>query len=584
MPEIIESFKEPAERTPQPRGAVSSEMAENIFKEAVERDPGDAGKHCKLADIYRREQKFSLAEAEYKEAIRLDPRNDIYHWSLGQFYEYETDKLVLAEAAYKEALRLFPENPHNRLCLGRVYEKQGKLAQAESEYRILAESSPAYGDLVARICEKLGKTEAAIEQYGRVSEQPETVVRAGEMTGRSRRPSLVIMVVAAVAVLAVFGVMGWVYKGKEADYTARLEKAESDKRTISRELRDENTTLVAYVTKITGEMDRLTDDADASKYLVSASECALLGRPDEAIEELKTLVQTDPTNSLAYYWLGDLYRRKGQIEHAKVFYLNASSLGYEEADVALKAIEAAAAVRKAAPLPKKPNKTPPPKKQADLTTIREVYESSFLGKGHGLSGISHSSSLLAGKEDILKFVSGLAEYEGREGVADTGLFLSGLINNLEEDEDVDLDLTYFVEPLNYLGTYLRSRNLTIKGNVGLFLGRSMHSGAITVSEGDAGACAGRSMEGGEILINGSAGESVGYFMQSGKITVGGSAGRKAGDRMEGGEILIKGDAGELVGANMSGGAIRLEGGYKSLSEKITGGEIYHQGTKIYPGD
>ena len=74
-------------------------------------------------------------------------------------------KLILAEASYKEAVRLSPGNPHNRLCLGRIYEKQGKLAQAESEYRILAEASPAYADQMARICEKLGKTTIAIEEY-----------------------------------------------------------------------------------------------------------------------------------------------------------------------------------------------------------------------------------------------------------------------------------------------------------------------------------------------------------------------------------------------------------------------------------
>ena len=50
----------------------------------------------------------------------------------------------------------------------------------------------------------------------------------------------------------------------------------------------------------------------------------------------------------------------------------------------------------------------------------------------------------------------------------------------------------------------------------------------------------------------------------------------------GGEILIKGDADELVGSNMSAGVIRLNGGHKSLSEKITGGEIYHKGARIRP--
>ncbi len=581
MPETVDDLKGTLAQEPQ-SGESSSEIGESIFQEAVEKDPGDAAKHCKLADIYRRKQKLALAEAEYKQAIKLDSRNDIYHWSLGQFYEYESGKLVLAETAYKEALRLSPGNPHNRLCLGRIYEKQGKLAQAESEYRILAESSPAYGDLVARVCEKLGRTEMAIEEYGRASEQPEMMLPAGEMRGRGFRPSLHMVGIAAVAILAAFGLVIWMYGNKVADYAARPRNAESDKKAVSEKLTADNTDLKNNLTDTEAERDRLKIRDNVAKYLASVSKYSLAGQTGDAIQELNVLIQADPSNSVAHYWLGDLYRRENRIEDAKIFYLKAVKLGCDEADEALKAMESAAAAKKAAVSVAKKPETARTKEKADLARIKHVYEASFLGKVRGLSGISNSSFLLASKEDILAFVSILLEYEGREGVADTGLFLSGLINNLAEGESVELDLSHFLQPLNYLGTNLRSRDLTIKGNAGLFLGRSMRSGTITLSEGNAGACVGRSMAGGEIVIKGNAGDSVGYFMRAGKITVEGSAGAKVGDRMTGGEILAKGNAGKLVGSNMSGGVVRLNGGYKSLSRRITGGEIYDKGTKIHP--
>lgn len=572
------------------QGAASSEIAEKVFEEAVSNDPDNAAKHCKLADIYKRKRKTDLAEEEYKNAVRLNPGNDAYHWSLGQFYEYDGDKLILAEAAYKEALRLSPNNPHNRLCLGRVYEKQGKLALAEAEYRILSESSPAYGDLVARICEKLGKTEAAIEEYGKASERPEAVSRA--VKGRGKKGllfALILVMAATIAVVAVSAYIIMEYRDAEIEYTSKIEEAEAVGKAVSLKARAEVTLVNEKLALIASERDRLKTSEKASRHLASATEAALLGQYDKAIREFRSLIEQDPKSAVSYYWLGYLYSQKGQLDEAKTFYLNASKLGLKDADKALKALEAGrvpgaqaptvARTTPGAPAPKPSDafESSRPKEQAELSKIVKVYETSFLGKGGGISRIHHSDYLVASKEDIIGFVASLQVYADREGFADTGIFLSGLINNL--NEDIELDLTHIKEPLHYIGAFLNANNMTIRGDVGLFLGRSQRSGRITL-EGNAGACVGRSMEGGEILIKGSVGESAGYFMRSGTIVVEGKAGRKAGNWMEGGKLIIKGDAGQLVGSNMSGGTISLEGGVESLSRKIPGGEIYHKGIRI----
>lgn len=83
-----------------------------------------------------------------------------------------------------------------------------------------------------------------------------------------------------------------------------------------------------------------------------------------------------------------------------------------------------------------------------------------------------------------------------------------------------------------------------------------------------------------IRVNGDVGYHVGWSMESGSIIIDGDTGDETGIDMVGGSITINGNAGNAVGHWMKDGEIHLEGDYKSISDGIKGGKIYHKGKLI----
>jgi hypothetical protein len=133
-----------------------------------------------------------------------------------------------------------------------------------------------------------------------------------------------------------------------------------------------------------------------------------------------------------------------------------------------------------------------------------------------ITGISYSSA------NVEKFSVALAEFQNEDHFRlAAGLFLSALINNCK-DNDFVINTGHFSEGIDALG-YKNTKNLTVVGDVGNFLGDSMQCGTITV----------------------------------------------------------EGNAGGVVGAWMTGGEIHIDGSYRYLSENIISGKIYHKGKLIF---
>ncbi len=599
MPDPAEAFSEskdnPGEETSaslEQLSSMPSDMAEKVSVEAVSQDPRNPEKHFKLADIFRRRNNLDKAEEEYKAAIRLDARNDAYHWSLGQLYEYDRKNLVLAEAAYRDAARLAPQNQDSSFCLARVYEKQGKLALAEGIYSQLAELDPAYREAFARVCEKQGKTNVAGEEYAKLTKHSVTAL---SFLAENRNTVIVV----AVIVVALLFVLMFIFEEKEK---ARLH---TDMETLRKQLTSVEDTgkvkkqqrdiedLQSKIDVLVKQKADLQPANEAVKHLAAAAQSLSKDNLKGAISALEAYLKTDPDNPVICDALGDFYRATHNITMAKKYYTIAARKGYDEASDALEFIDLKG--KPPAPTPPAPAPTPPapaptprvpppptPRpvaRKADLDAVIDAYEKTMFQDKTGVRSYEVGASLAASKADILNFTTGLSEYQDKEGFADSGAFISGLIGNLPEKDTIALDLNKLKRKLHYVGMHLRDRHLTIRGNVSLFLGRGMESGTITL-HGNAGGSVGHSMRGGEIIIKGNARDSVGYFMRSGKITVEGNAGKKVGDCMEDGEITIKGNATDDVGSKMSGGTIHLEGGYRSLARNMKGGRIYQRGKKI----
>jgi len=227
--------------------------------------------------------------------------------------------------------------------------------------------------------------------------------------------------------------------------------------------------------------------------------------------------------------------------------------------------------------------------QADLNKIISAYNLLLSDEElNSQDAYNSARKLITDREMIYKFVNFLSEYDKSSEKLDlvkfhrnrmaAGYFISGLINNLKEGEDVILDLTKY-PGISGIGYSLSKHNLFLKGDVDESLGSFMMSGRITL-EGNAQVKAG-SMDGGEIIIKGNGGDVVGQFMKGGKITVE-EAGDEVGSYMYSGEIVVNINAGKNVGSHMKGGEIHLNGNYESISKKIKGGEVYHKGKRIFP--
>jgi len=165
-------------------------------------------------------------------------------------------------------------------------------------------------------------------------------------------------------------------------------------------------------------------------------------------------------------------------------------------------------------------------------------------------------------KDVENFCIALAEFQGEEHFGSkAGLFLSALINN-GKDTDYVIHTQHLNREIRWLG-YGNSRNITVNGNTGGWVGFGMKGGSITV-HGDVREAAGMEMKGGAIIVDGNA---------TGRV----------GGSMKGGSITVNGDAGGWVGLGMKGGEIHLEGDCQSLACTREGGRIYHKGKLIWSG-
>jgi len=225
------------------------------------------------------------------------------------------------------------------------------------------------------------------------------------------------------------------------------------------------------------------------------------------------------------------------------------------------------------------------RRKAGLNDIVSAFEAVVKDDESSISDLYEAGSrLITDQETLHKFIPLIPGYK-KGGIEHDisvycGAFLSGIINNLE-DEEIVLDLRNFNHTKNYLGERFAGRLLIIKGDVHGDLGSSMQSGKIVV-EGGATSNIGGFMYGGEIIIKGNVCYELGSHMSSGKILVEGNAKNEVGCNMKGGIIIVQGNAGEHIGKEMEGGEIHINGEYESLSNRIKGGEIYHKGRRVFP--
>ena len=158
-----------------------------------------------------------------------------------------------------------------------------------------------------------------------------------------------------------------------------------------------------------------------------------------------------------------------------------------------------------------------------------------------------------------------------------GLFLSVLINNCK-NKDCVVHTAHLAVSIDYLG-YKNTKNITVEGNAGLYVGNEMKRGTITV-KGNAGNLTGNRMRGGTILVKGNTGESVGLGMRCGNIFVDGNAGHSVGAWAKGGKIHIEGRIEGNVNIGPRCHLQNHESGKKFILGEYARGTVFHKGMLI----
>ncbi|TFF96791.1 formylmethanofuran dehydrogenase subunit C [Candidatus Thorarchaeota archaeon] len=116
-----------------------------------------------------------------------------------------------------------------------------------------------------------------------------------------------------------------------------------------------------------------------------------------------------------------------------------------------------------------------------------------------------------------------------------------------------------------IGRRMNGGRITVKGDIGMYLGAEMIAGRIHVT-GSVGSWTAAEMQGGNIQIEGDAADYLcgGYRgsadgMQGGRVYIAGSVGRDMASHMRRGFIAVKGSVGENAAARMKGGSIVVLG-------------------------
>ena len=100
-------------------------LAENAFREAVERDPKATRSWIGLAAAYDRLQRFDMADKAYRKALGLEPESSVAWNNLGFSYLLRGD-LSKANRALKRAHSLDNDNPHIQRNIDLLFAAQMK--------------------------------------------------------------------------------------------------------------------------------------------------------------------------------------------------------------------------------------------------------------------------------------------------------------------------------------------------------------------------------------------------------------------------------------------------------------------------
>ncbi|MGD9630177.1 MAG: tetratricopeptide repeat protein [Pyrinomonadaceae bacterium] len=279
--------------------------AEAALRNAIANRPDYADAYEELGLSLRRLGRNSEAITAFNRSISLDPTSAASHMGLGDVYFYGNKDYKLAVAAYLNGLRYEPDNIVAAYNVGWGYNTLGNYTEA---LRWLGNVTKLKPDHVSALLEtgyanyKLKQTPASIAAYqSALRYQPSNVTAH---TG-----------------------LGDVYYDNLKDYSLAsgyYKKAvdiKADNLTTMYRLGYCYNDLKRYPEAITILERARQLKSDSQPVLVElAYAYKMSGRPDPARQLLQTVIQTNPDNEVAHYYLGQIFIAAGNRSGAMAEY------------------------------------------------------------------------------------------------------------------------------------------------------------------------------------------------------------------------------------------------------------------------
>ena len=241
-----------------------------IYKEALAIGPDTPTLREDLGAAYLQQADLNDAVSQFQAGLAQDPQNPQLHYDLGLAYKLKDD-LAAAVPEFQKAAQLDPSLQDPPYTLGLIYMQQGKFPDAATEFRKAVALQPANGDawaLLGDVLKQSGDNTGALDALQHaIALQP-------------NQPSLHIQLAA-------------IYMGA-GDRAKAIEER-----------------------KTAAELSRAAVSRQRASFALKSG-LALMqeGKLPEAITQLTTAADADPSSPEPHRALADIYRRQGRTTDA----------------------------------------------------------------------------------------------------------------------------------------------------------------------------------------------------------------------------------------------------------------------------
>ncbi|MGH9403871.1 MAG: tetratricopeptide repeat protein [Terriglobia bacterium] len=280
-------------------------------------------RYSQQAEQAMAEKNADAAAAALEKLVRLTPNDPEVDANLGTVY-YMQSRYEQAAERFQRALELNPQMPNVQPLLGICYAELGRPQKAITILSVAFQHppNPGVGRLIGielmgayqSLNENFEALEVSEELLKRYPDDPEILYRAAHMYGDQ---SLEIM----RRLVKVAPNSPW-------KRMAFAEALEGEKRY--------DLAIIEYRKVIASDPKMPGVHYLLGRALVSNSPGSKEAQ-DEALKEFQQAIGADPRNAGAAYEIGEIYRRRGQIEQATLYFSSAAKINprLEDAQVAL---------------------------------------------------------------------------------------------------------------------------------------------------------------------------------------------------------------------------------------------------------